>query len=52
VGGSFGDALQALMLHHYGPVLLGLGIAAMLASLMTGLAGNINTLSTIWTRDL
>ena len=32
--------------------LLGLGIAAILASLISGLAGNINALSAVWTHDL
>jgi len=40
------------MRHYFGPTLLGLGIAAVLASLMSGLAGNINALSTVWTHDL
>ncbi|MGA8109006.1 MAG: sodium/solute symporter [Acidobacteriaceae bacterium] len=49
---GYDQALPFLMRHYYGPVLLGLGIAAVLASLMSGLAGNINALSTVWTHDL
>lgn len=45
-------ALPFLMRHYYGRGLLGLGISAILASLMSGLAGNINALSTLWTHDL
>jgi solute:Na+ symporter, SSS family len=50
--GSFDRALPLLMLHYYGPGLLGIGVAAILASLMSALAGNITALSTIWTHDL
>jgi len=32
--------------------MLGLGIAAILASLMSGLAGNISAFSSVWTHDL
>ncbi len=52
IPGGFDHALPALMLREYGPWLLGLGISAILASLMSGLAGNINALTTIWTHDL
>jgi SSS family solute:Na+ symporter len=52
VSDSFDYALPALMLHYYGPALLGLGISAIVASLMAALASNINALSTIWTHDL
>ncbi|HEX4038810.1 MAG TPA: sodium/solute symporter [Acidobacteriaceae bacterium] len=48
----YDQALPFLMRHYYGRTLLGLGIAAVLASLMSGLAGNINALSTVWTHDL
>jgi solute:Na+ symporter, SSS family len=50
--GSYDRALPLLMLHYYGPGLLGVGVAAILASLMSALAGNITALSTIWTHDL
>jgi SSS family solute:Na+ symporter len=48
----FDQALPFLMRHYYGPTLLGLGISAILASLMSGLAGNISALSAVWTHDL
>jgi SSS family solute:Na+ symporter len=50
--GSFDYTLPSLMQHYYGPGILGIGIAAVLASLMSGLAGNISALSTLWTHDL
>jgi solute:Na+ symporter, SSS family len=48
----FDQALPFLMRHFYGDSLLALGIAAILASLISGLAGNINALSAVWTYDL
>ncbi|HEX8711129.1 MAG TPA: sodium/solute symporter [Terracidiphilus sp.] len=49
---DFDRALPLLILRYYGPALLGLGISAILASLMSGLAGNISAFSALWTRDL
>lgn len=49
---DFDRALPLLILRYYGPALLGLGISAILASLMSGLAGNISAFSTLLTRDL
>jgi SSS family solute:Na+ symporter len=51
-GISYDQALPALMMRYYRPGLLGFGITAILASLMSGLAGNINALTTIWTHDV
>lgn len=49
---DFDRALPMLIDRYYGPTLMGLGISAILASLMSGLAGNISAFSTLWTRDL
>ena len=49
---SYNQALPFLMQHYYSRGLLGLGISAILASLMTGLSGNISALSALWTHDL
>ena len=49
---SFDYTLPSMMLRYYGPGMLGLGIAAILASLMSGLAANISAFSTLWTHDL
>jgi solute:Na+ symporter, SSS family len=51
-GFSYDQALPALMMRYYRHGLLGFGITAILASLMSGLAGNINALTTIWTHDI
>jgi solute:Na+ symporter, SSS family len=48
----FDYALPLLMQHYYGWALMGLGVSAILASLMSGLAGNITAFSTLWTHDL
>ena len=48
----FDYALPLLMQHYYGWALMGLGVSAILASLMSGLAGNITAFSTLWTYDL
>ena len=49
---SFDYALPLLMRRYYGYALIGLGISAILASLMSGLACNITAFSTLWTHDL
>jgi solute:Na+ symporter, SSS family len=51
-GFNYDQALPALMMRYYRHGLLGFGITAILASLMSGLAGNINALVTIWTHDV
>jgi SSS family solute:Na+ symporter len=49
---DYDRALPLLIRIYYGPALLGLGISAILASLMSGLAGNISAFSTLWTHDI
>jgi solute:Na+ symporter, SSS family len=48
----FDQALPALMTISYGPAMLGLGLTALLASLMSGLAANISGFAAIWTEDI
>jgi len=50
-GFAYDQALPALMTHYYKHGILGFGITAILASLMSGVAGNINALTTIWIHD-
>ncbi len=45
-------ALPALLGHYYGHGLLGLGVVAMLASFMSGMAGNVTAFNTVWTYDI
>jgi SSS family solute:Na+ symporter len=48
----FDQTLPALMTIYYGPAMLGLGITALLASLMSGLAANVSGFAAIWTGDI
>lgn len=49
---SFDETMPALMSLVFGPVLLALGTAALLAGLMAGLAGNISGFSALWTEEV
>lgn len=47
------DLSIPLMLGHYFPPgLLGLGLTALLASFMSGMAGNVTAFNTVWTYDI
>jgi len=47
------DLTVPMMLLHYFPTgLLGLGLTALLASFMSGMAGNVTAFNTVWTYDL
>lgn len=52
VHGNYNETLPALMGHFYGPVSLGLGMTALFASLMAGLAANVAAFSSIWTQEI
>ncbi len=41
-----------MMIRYFGPGLLGLGITALVAGFMFGMAGNVSAFSTVWTYDL
>ena len=41
-----------MMARYLGPGLLGLGITALMAGFMSGMAGNISAFATVWTYDL
>lgn len=49
---NFDHALPRMMLRYYPPGLLGVGITAILASLISALSGNIAAFSTVWTHDI
>jgi SSS family solute:Na+ symporter len=49
---SFDETMPNLMLFAFGPGLLALGTVALLASLMVGLAGNVNGFSALWTEEI
>src|SRR5262249_21407930 len=47
------DEVLPLMLARYcGPGLLGLGITALVAGFMSGMAGNVSAFTTVWTYDI
>ncbi len=45
-------AVPMLLLHYFPTGLLGIGITALLASFMSGMAGNITAFNTVWTFDI
>ena len=45
-------ALPSLMALFYNPVLLALGVTALIASLMSGLAANVSAFASVWTEDI
>ncbi len=49
---SFNEVLPLMMIRYLGPGLLGLGITALIAGFMSGMAGNVSAFSTVWTYDL
>jgi len=49
---SYNDVLPLLLARYCGPGLLGLGITALIAGFMSGMAGNVSAFSTVWTYDI
>jgi SSS family solute:Na+ symporter len=49
---SFDQTLPTLMASSYGPVLLGLGLTALMASLLSGLASKVSAFSAVWTQEI
>lgn len=45
-------AISVMLLHYFPTGLLGLGITALLASFMSGMAGNVTAFNTVWTYDI
>ncbi|MED1203991.1 sodium:solute symporter family protein [Heyndrickxia acidicola] len=50
--GDFNMTLPLLMAKYYPTGILGLGITALLASFMSGMAGNVTAFTTVWTYDI
>jgi solute:Na+ symporter, SSS family len=44
--------IPILLLHYFPAGLLGLGLTALLASFMSGMAGNVTAFNTVWTYDI
>ena len=45
-------AIPNMLLHYFPTGLLGLGLTALLASFMSGMAGNVTAFNTVWTYDI
>jgi len=51
-GFSYNEVLPLMLARYCGPGLLGLGITALVAGFMSGMAGNVSAFATVWTHDL
>lgn len=49
---KYDDVLPLMLARYYGPGLLGLGITALVAGFMAGMAGNVSAFATVWTYDI
>ncbi|MGC2160957.1 MAG: sodium:solute symporter family protein [Silvibacterium sp.] len=49
---SFNEVLPLMLVRYCGPGLLGLGVTALIAGFMSGMAGNVSAFSTVWTYDI
>jgi SSS family solute:Na+ symporter len=45
-------AIPMMLGHYFPPGLLGLGLTALMASFMSGMAGNVTAFNTVWTYDI
>ena len=45
-------ATPSMLLHYFPNGMLGLGLTALLASFMSGMAGNVTAFNTVWTYDI
>jgi solute:Na+ symporter, SSS family len=49
---TYNQVLPLMMARYLGPGLLGLGITALVAGFMSGMAGNVSAFATVWTYDI
>ena len=52
LGGRYDNAFPAMLGKFYPSGLLGIGLTALLASFMSGMAGNVTAFNTVWTFDI
>jgi SSS family solute:Na+ symporter len=52
VGENYNLSFPLMLERYYPPGLLGLGLTALLASFMSGMAGNVTAFNTVWTYDI
>ena len=51
-GHSYDEVLPIMLARYCGPGLMGLGITALIAGFMSGMAGNVSAFATVWTYDI
>jgi solute:Na+ symporter, SSS family len=49
---NYNEVLPLMLVRYCGPGLLGLGITALIAGFMSGMAGNVSAFSAVWTYDI
>ncbi len=49
---SYNEILPLMMARYLGPGLLGLGVTALIAGFMSGMAGNVTAFAAVWTYDI
>jgi SSS family solute:Na+ symporter len=49
---NYNSAITSMLAHYYPSGILGLGLTALLASFMSGMAGNVSAFNTVWTYDI
>ena len=51
-GHSFNEVMPLMMARYLGPGFLGIGVTALIAGFMSGMAGNVSAFATVWTYDI
>lgn len=49
---TYNEVLPLLLIRYAGPGLLGLGVTALVAGFMSGMAGNVSAFSAVWSYDI
>lgn len=49
---NYNLAIPMMLQHYFPPGILGLGLTALMASFMSGMAGNVTAFNTVWTYDI
>jgi solute:Na+ symporter, SSS family len=49
---TYNEVLPLMLARYCGPGLLGLGVTALVAGFMSGMAGNVTAFTTVWTYDI
>jgi SSS family solute:Na+ symporter len=49
---NYDMTIPMMLVHYFPPGMLGLGLTALMASFMSGMAGNVTAFNTVWTYDI